>query len=145
MSTFFGIAMACPSCLSGIDHKGADWLCPKCGKIGLDVDGVPCFNDPEYYWGEIPREAMQRANTIARQSDWRRAVEQTVESASVRAYIMDPRRADFQYIWDLPQNSRILDIGAGWGAIASGLGRNSESVVAVEGVLERARFIDVDR
>ena len=135
--------MACPSCLSSLNHAEPEWQCPKCGKAGSDVDGVPCFNDPEYYWGEISREAMQRANAIARESDWQRAVEQTVESPSVRDYITDPRRSDFQYIWDLPKNSRILDIGAGWGAIASGLGRNFERVVAVEGVLERARFIDV--
>ena len=32
-----------------------------------------------------------------------RAVEQTVESPSVRDYITDPRRSDFQYIWDLPE------------------------------------------
>jgi SAM-dependent methyltransferase len=104
---------------------------------------MPCFNNPDYYWGEIPRESMERANAIARKSDWRKAVEETVEKPSVREYITDPRRGDFQYIWDLPKSSRILDIGAGWGAIASALGANFASVVAVEGVLERARFIDV--
>jgi SAM-dependent methyltransferase len=142
MSLSADIALACPSCLANLNHTDSGWLCSNCGNVGSDVEGFPCFNDPEYYWGEIPREAMQRANAIARESDWQRAVEQTVESASVRAYITDPRRSDFQHIWDLPKKSRVLDIGAGWGAIASGLGRNFDRVVAVEGVLERARFIN---
>ena len=108
----------------------------------MDEDGVSSFNDPNYYWGEISREAMERANCIAREKGWREAVDETVEKKTVREYICDPRRADFQYIWDLPRNSRILDIGAGWGAIASALAPNFETVVAVEGVLLRARFID---
>jgi SAM-dependent methyltransferase len=135
--------MACPSCGSGLEHAGTDWLCGRCGKLGSDIDGVPCFNDPDYYWGEIPRESMERANTIARQSSWREAVDQVVEQAAIREYVTDPRRADFQYIWELPRKSRILDVGAGWGAIASALGHNFETIVAVEGVLQRARFIDV--
>src|SRR5579872_1297386 len=116
--------MACPTCLSGLKQSDPHWLCSRCGQVGTDVDGVPCFNDPNYYWGEIPREDMDRANTIARQSNWRQAVDEVVETSGVRDYITDSRRADFQYIWDLPRSSRVLDIGAGWGAIASGLGRN---------------------
>jgi SAM-dependent methyltransferase len=136
------VLMACPVCQQGLEQSDAGWLCSRCGKVGTDVDGLPCFNDPNYYWGEIPREEMERANTIARESDWQQAVDQVVKAPGVREYITDPRRADFQYIWDLPRDSRILDIGAGWGAIASGLGKNFDRVVAVEGVLQRARFID---
>ena len=50
-------------------------------------------------------------------------------------------RADFQHLWNMPPASAILDIGAGWGAIASALGGEFKRVVAVEGVLERAKFI----
>lgn len=135
--------MACPACESDLELADAGWLCPRCGQVATNIDGVPCFNDPNYYWGEISKEEMERANTIARETDWRQAVEQVVENAGVREYITDSRRADFQYIWDLPKSARILDIGAGWGAIASGLGRNFDRVVAVEGVLQRARFIDI--
>jgi len=135
--------MACPLCACTLQHSGSEWICSKCGKVGTDEDGVPCFNDPNYYWGEIGREEMELANRIARETGWREAVEATVKSPDVRNYITDPHRADFQYIWDLPHNSRVLDIGAGWGAIASGLGEAFEHVVAVEGVLQRARFIDV--
>jgi len=57
--------------------------------------------------------------------------------------ISDPRRADFQYLWDLRPDSSILSAGDGWGSIATALGRNFSGVVAVEHVFERACFIDI--
>jgi len=107
------------------------------------VDGIPCFCDPEYYWGEIPKQEMQRANRLARERGWQAAVEEVVREKMLRNYICDKRRADFQYLWDLPADSSILDVGAGWGAIATALAHNFSHVVAAEGVLERCRFIDV--
>lgn len=141
MQTACRVLKACPLCLSGLEHAGGLWVCSKCGKVGADYGSVPCFNDPDYYWGEISREAMQRFNETARDKGWRQAVDIELKGA-VREYVTDPHRADFQHVWDLPRGSSILDIGAGLGAIASGLGANFASVVAVEGVLERARFIE---
>lgn len=132
--------LACPGCGEKLQAVEAEWRCSSCGPVGRLLD-VPCFADPNYYWGEISREEMQRANRLAVQVGWQAAVEQVVQDGKLRQYICDPRRADFQYLWDLPPDSSILDIGAGWGAIATSLGANFSRVVAVEGVLERARFI----
>jgi SAM-dependent methyltransferase len=110
--------------------------------VGKCVDGIPCFTNPNYYWGEIPRESMQEANRLAREIGWQAAVERVVSQKALRDYISAPWRADFRKVWTLPPNSSILDIGAGWGGIAAGLAAHFSRVVAVEGVLERTRFID---
>ena len=111
--------------------------------MGHYIDGIPCFTDPEYYWGEISEEDMRETNRLAAEIGWKAGLERVVTRSSLRDYVSDPRRADFQYIWNLPTDSSVLDIGAGWGAIASALGYNFSRVVAVEGVLERTRFIDI--
>jgi SAM-dependent methyltransferase len=110
--------------------------------VGTCVDGIPCFADPDYYWGEIPRASMQDANRLARDIGWQAAVERVVSRKTIRDYISAPWRADFQKVWTLPPNSSILDIGAGWGGVAACLATRFSRVVAVEGVLERTRFID---
>lgn len=132
--------LACPNCGGPIRSEASEFRCAACGPVGKVLD-VPCFTDPDYYWGEVSREQMQEANRLAAEKGWRAAVDQVVPNPKLHEYICDPRRADFQYIWDLPADSTILDVGAGWGAIATTLGGSFARVVAVEGVLERARFI----
>jgi len=109
--------------------------------VGAWKDELPCFTDPDYYWGEIPLDEMRRANKIAQETSWEEAVDQVVKEPVLRDYIRNPDRAAFQHIWNLPPESVILDIGAGWGAITAGLAANFSRVVAVEGVMERCRFL----
>jgi ubiquinone/menaquinone biosynthesis C-methylase UbiE len=136
------VALVCPDCQGKLHRDNAQLVCGKCGTVGRYLDGVPCFTDPEYYWGEVPLEKMRLANQVAEARGWETAVNEVVAEAKLREYICDPRRADFQHIWDLPANATVLDIGAGWGAIASGLAPHFSRVVAAEGVYERARFIE---
>src|SRR5207249_4443950 len=110
--------MACPNCGGPLRPDEVAFHCSTCGQVGQKLE-VPCFTNPDYYWGEVSREEMQRANRLAAEKGWRAAVEEVVADPKLREYICDPRRADFQYIWDLPANSTLLDVGAGWGAIAT--------------------------
>jgi len=134
--------LCCPDCGGPLSTVQDEFRCPSCGPVGKCVDGIPCFTNPNYYWGEIPRESMQEANRLAREIGWQAAVERVVSQKALRDYISAPWRADFRKVWTLLPNSSILDIGAGWGGIAAGLAAHFSRVVAVEGVLERTRFID---
>ena len=134
------IAFACPECHGEVQQHGAAHFCEKCGEVGRTIDGIPCFADPAYYWGEIPEEEMRQVNAAAVENGWQAAVQQHVSNPELRNYTTSLRRADFQHIWDLPRGSQVLDIGAGWGAIAHALAQNFK-VTAAEGVLERTRFI----
>ena len=139
--TLSEIKLACPTCSGKVSVLGGKVYCELCGLVGSEIDGILCFTDPEYYWGEISKEAMQQSNQLAQEIGWREAIDRTVSDDSLREYIADRKRADFQYLWDVPPDSAVLDVGAGWGAIACALGENFRTVVAVEGVFERVRFI----
>ena len=134
--------LCCPACRGPLSQTRDDFICASCGPVGRYIDGIPCFADPDYYWGEIPRDSMREANRLALEIGWQAAVERVVGDKVVRDYICAPWRGDFQKLWTLPRESSILDIGAGWGGIATALAANFSRVVAVEGVLERTRFID---
>jgi SAM-dependent methyltransferase len=135
------VELVCPQCAAALNLGGSAFECARCGVVARSIDGIPCFADPEYYWGEVPRETMRLANELACRQGWEAAIVQTIPDGALRKYVSDPRRADFQNVWGLPSTSVVLDVGAGWGAIACGLAQNFAHVVAAEGVLERARFI----
>ncbi|PYT27299.1 MAG: hypothetical protein DMG57_18700 [Acidobacteria bacterium] len=136
------VRLVCPDCQGELRVEGDELICGACGAVGRYLDGVPCFTDAKYYWGEVPEQTMRLANELADAEGWQAAVEKTVPRAELRQYICDARRADFQYLWDLPADATILDVGAGWGAIAAALAVNFSRVVAAEGVYERTRFIE---
>lgn len=88
----------------------------------------------------IARDRMRELNRLAVEIGWQAAVEQVVPGEA--AGICDERGPGFLYVWDLPPNSTVLEIGDGWGASVA-LGRAFARVIAVEDVVERARFIDL--
>jgi SAM-dependent methyltransferase len=133
------VRLACPDCAGEL---AADLRCNSCrGAVGQVIDGIPCFTDPDYYWGEISKSDMQLVNARAPVIGWEDALRERIQDESLLDYFCSPRRADFQHVWDLPRNAMILDVGAGLGAITSALAQGFSDVVAVEGILERARFI----
>jgi SAM-dependent methyltransferase len=84
---------------------------------------------------------MQELNRLAVEIGWQAAVEQVVPEEA--ASICDEDGPGFLYVWDLPPNSTVLEIGDGWGASVAALGRAFARVIAIENVVERARFIDL--
>src|SRR5437016_5294604 len=73
-----GVEFVCPECRVTLKQTAEGFQCSRCGNVGSYVDGVPCFTDPEYYWGEVPKETMRLANEIADARGWKAAVEETV-------------------------------------------------------------------
>ena len=62
---------------------------------------------------------MREANRLAPKIGWRAAVERVIGDKDLCGYICAPWRGDFQKLWTLPRDSSSLDVGAGWGGIAS--------------------------
>ena len=84
---------------------------------------------------------MQELNRLAVEIGWQAAAEQVVPEEA--AAICDERGPGFLYVWDLPPNSTVLEIGDGWGASVATLGGAFARVIAIEDVVERAPFIDL--
>lgn len=84
---------------------------------------------------------MERFLEACESAPWREVLP-TYAPESLLEYITSPRRAAFQDVIPVQDGARILDIGAGLGAIAAGLA-DRHHVVALEGVWERTRFLAV--
>jgi 2-polyprenyl-3-methyl-5-hydroxy-6-metoxy-1,4-benzoquinol methylase len=118
---------------------GEHYRCACGAELGRNYDGLAEIGPSIPYWGEIPECDMQRVLAAAAEVGWREAVARQVPE-HLREYVASGERAAFSDVLPLPRGSRILDVGAGWGAIATALARHYE-VTALEGVELRARFI----
>jgi len=125
----------------GADDERFVCACGRC--LGVRRSGVAAIGASTPYWGELPQPQMQAMLEESARIGWRRAADALLPQ-TLRDYIADPVRAAFQDVLPLPATARVLDVGAGWGGIAATLARHYE-VVALEGVAERARFIDLRR
>jgi hypothetical protein len=133
--------LVCPDCGRGLNGSGGALTCIGCGHTWPVVDGVPHFVTEFPYWGEIPQEQMQEVILQAMAGSWRSALldssEPTVQRAS--GMILNLERANWQWLVNLPPESRVLDLGAGIG-INTHPDTHLQGVGAVEPVLERVQY-----
>lgn len=132
-------------CLCGreVVAEGGSLTCTCGRRLGSHEGGVLCLGEPAPYWGEIPQLEMRALLLEAEHHGWQTAARSHL-SGGLREYVCAEQRAAFEDLLPLPPGARVLDIGAGWGSIAAPLARRYQ-VVAVEGVAERARFLELRR
>lgn len=138
--------LACPHCETPLSHEGA-LSCEICRHTWKEIDGIPCFAESDYYWGEIPEAEMIQINDLAKTVGWRTAIDKKVATAypSIHDYMINEARADFRFVLPLHPHSKVLDVGAGFGTISFGLQPHCGWITAVELIAERAKFIETRR
>ncbi len=134
--------LRCLGCRARLHAGDGNVFCPVCGESWPVEDGIPRFISTFPYWGEIPQENMTEVLSQADKS-WRTALLTSSDPSVKRAseMILNLDRANFSLLADLPPQSRVLDLGAGMGAISHSLAIRYGEVVAVEPVTERVSFM----
>jgi SAM-dependent methyltransferase len=135
--------LVCPQCAEPLRRESTQLTCRLCGAGSPVVDGVPYFVTEFPYWGEIPQEEMQEVNRSASAGSWKSALLDSPSPAvrSAAEMILNLERANWQWLVDLPPDSRALDVGAGTGTISHALATHYREVFTTEPVLERIRFM----
>jgi len=135
--------LACPECGARLRQSAAELGCAGCSRAWPIVDGAPHFIGDFPYWGEVPLDDMRQINAAAARGSWKAPlVESSNRQVQIAAeMILNLDRANWQWLIDLPRESRALDLGAGMGTNSHAMGLRFQEVVALEPVLERIRFM----
>ncbi len=107
-------------------------------------DGVLLCSESHHYYSDLGHERMEKLINSAKESGWKNSLIQNfADNQFLINIISDETRADWQYYLPLDENSIALDIGAGWGTITMPLARNIKHVVALDGTLDRLKFLSI--
>jgi SAM-dependent methyltransferase len=84
---------------------------------------------------------------VAEREGWRTAAHDYMRRFNYGAYrlAVDDHRAQLRFLLPVDSDSRVLDLGCGWGGVALNLATCAGSVVAVDGNSSALRFVSARR
>jgi len=134
--------LRCLKCGETLDCGPERCVCRGCGATWPVSDGVPrFFQAPDHYWGEVGRNQALELLADARRGLWADAVRARFPDGNdMRIGLLDPQRASWAPMVGIDEQSTVLDIGSGYGAITHSLSRSAGEVYSVEAIPERIDF-----
>ena len=137
----------CLHCNNVLQEKGNKLICSRCNNWWDVKDGVPCFVKDAPYWGELPQDEMKAVLKRAQEGHWKDSLEMIPEEKreAIISYGSDETRGWWRYLLPGTDTGKVLDIGAGLGAVTFSLANAGYDVVAVDSVIERATFLKIRR
>jgi len=132
----------CLACESPLSFDGEDSVrCPACDKSWPVRGGIPRFFESSYYWGEVSRSEAGDFLGQAAEMGWRTAaLNRFSGDRDMQISLADWQRASWLPLLGIDENSVVLDIGCGYGAITNSLARAAGQVFSLEAVPERIEF-----
>lgn len=142
-----GSIFVCPQCQGHLVEQYHLMLCESCGQDWKVIgEQIPSLATKDHYWNQIPRERMSLLIATAQKDGYRYALESELLPNTddyTLHYALDESRGDFKFVLPLSRQSRVLDIGCGWGAVTTALARSAGLVVGLDTTSETLEFIEV--
>ncbi len=141
------VSYVCLRCKGVLKKQGNRFVCGQCGAFWAVRESVPCFVKDAPYWGELPQDEMKAVLTNAQQGYWKDALAMLPEEKrdEIIECSSEETRAWWRYLLPKVKKGKVLDIGAGLGAITFSLAHTGYEVVAIDSVMERATFLTIRR
>ncbi len=123
--------------------------CPKCDAEFDVKDGIPVLRqDNDTYYGEFPQDEMHQLIAASRtdlEGSIREYLRKRDAPPRLGEYILGRGRAGWQYLLPVDRDSKVLDLGCGWGTLAWSLAQFCGHVVACDSTLERMQLLGIRR
>lgn len=151
MSLFSGSIedFRCPICLGRLSNDlSSELLVCDEGHEFLVKDDIPIFSkDPDFYYGEIPEGEMEQLLAeLDQPGDFEDKFARFLKTKSdqfqdsLLRYIFDPRRSAFSFQLPIDKDSKVLDVGCGWGSLSIQLHNKAAQIHGMDLTQARLRF-----
>lgn len=143
-----GIGFRCPNCKGLLVETKNSFLCDECHVDWKIREGIASFFEDDVYWSDkIPETEAVTLTKIAAEEGWKTALHDVFRWNHRNDYRItsDLRRADFRFLMPLNNESTVLVLGCGLGAITVALSKVCRVVVALSDIFEYVKFLDIRR
>lgn len=135
----------CPICKAPLKKVGENLFCATCNHNWKICNGIYDFSSYKLYWNQLSVEDMNHIIRDSLKKGWETAIKNFFGNKRLylQDYIIDESRADWHFYIPISPEAKVLDIGAGWGAISIALARNYKSVFATDTNMKNLEFLKV--
>lgn len=135
------IRYICPICKTELVEMPDGNHCIKCGYYYHTFDDIICFINSSVYYGELPQQDFRRLLGDIHVDNWRDVIGKfSSMTPFLYNYIIDESRGSFHFLLDLSPESKVLDLGSGYGTISAPISRYCK-VVAMDNTFLRLAFL----
>jgi ubiquinone/menaquinone biosynthesis C-methylase UbiE len=108
-------------------------------------DGVVKTSSHPSYWNLLPPDEMETFLKEVKAKSWKTAINSSNNPKIKNQYLFTdcPSRADGTLYLSLTKESRVLDLGSGWGSYTFALSPKVKEIVAADSSLESLKFISL--
>ncbi|MFT7512310.1 MAG: ubiquinone/menaquinone biosynthesis C-methylase UbiE/aminoglycoside phosphotransferase [Candidatus Omnitrophota bacterium] len=139
--------LVCPQCRTPLDFRDDHLHCSSCTSDFRVDEGIPRLNkNPDNYYVEFPREDMTRLLQGARSDldgTFQTYLRETDAPPRLGEYILGAGRAGWKFLLPVGEQTRVLDLGCGWGGLAYSLADSCAEVVAMDSTYERMQLLKI--
>lgn len=136
----------CPKDKKILEKKDSGYYCSVCNLSYKIVNNIPIFFDSDFYWGEIPKEAMVKVLAVIKDKSYLAGIEYLEEKFPGRLkFVFDISRSDWRFPIDIKPGMKVLDLGCGWGTHSFPLADLGAEVYSVDITKERIYFVEARR
>ena len=135
----------CVDCKKPLNVNQNKVICPRCKKSWEINDGIIDFSNTDFYWNQVSTKEMNLIIKTAKNKGWKNAIMDFWgdDKKYLQDYIMKSSRADWMIFAPIKSSSRVLDMGAGWGAVTVELAKKYNEVYAGDLNIDTLKFIKI--
>ncbi len=133
-----------PCCKVNLEDGGENLTCKQCRRLFPVLGGIVDFSDRDVYWNQINKADMDELLADSKDRGWRKAIEGIFFEKTNKYhldYAENESRGDFSLYTNISKDTRVLDLGCGWGAVTMSIARKSDNVYGADSTHETLKFL----
>jgi len=146
---YSSLIVRCVSCGGRVRLGQGAFSCIDCGKEWAVKDGVPVLTESQYHYHLLTGDGYSRLVSLAEEIGWKEALDSTSINFNKHVrreflyYLDEDKKPYWKFLLPLSRDSKVLDLGCGWGVFSVDLAKSYRQIVAMDASFGRIKLLNL--